>query len=350
MRKQILAALVLAVSAVVMLASCATAKDVGITGDAQKDVEITVDAQPVAGASVIDEIDAEDETVCSGTETAEVPVEGPKTFTYEWLGARITADVYPGMAVLRYPAGSVSLDRVVEFMAFAVDSYGYMLEGVTYSAEDGEITFLYPEQWGEAEFKLAEKILMDSIPAFFAEDLAEKTTEEPVPAVEVAEIEQEPAVEMSAEEKAEAGIEIAEISYYDPYEYTMEDTIAMYQPEEEAPQEIAAEPVQQAGDDLDGFVSLESAEVDLSAFTWITGSDETGDQAEDVLMPYAAEVPAENVAPVAELPEPETPAESVQAGETGKTDRTETVTWVIWGLVALGLLVLGLSNLKRRKN
>lgn len=351
--------LLLVLVAVAVLTGCATAvKDVQPGNAAQPDGTVPAQAGETApdmpgetaGAASEPETPYEEPAVHAYHEEPAVHTYygEPVIHAYEWMGTALTAYVYPSHAELVYPEGAVPAEAVGEFMAYVSDSYGYMFEGATYSVSDGKVSFDYPQTWGDAEFALAERILMENIPLWFGTGTVEPDGNDPVSDDVVEEFRMDPG------ERQAAGIEITGSSEGNPDEFSLEDIIMMYEPEYTyAGNDVSAQyqDIARAGSD--------DAWVDLSAFTWIT--PEPGDvQDAGTAEPHAGQEHAvAGTVPVQQAQE--TPASAAAAPVTAvvtgdaepvkdSVNRVRTIiSWIVWGLVGAGLLVLAITNARKRK-
>lgn len=360
MKKSFLAVLLAAMVIVSVLSSCATST--------QKSPAETIPesiAEPVRAEQ--EQVQEEEQPVLPSDPSEEEPSEEEPAVTevpsvtelheYEIMGVGIDVYVSPGHAELLYPADMADQKTVSEFLAYAIESYGYMLEGLSYEVADGEIDFRYPAQWGYAELGLMERILTDSAPLFFGQTAA-PVEEEPEYIIE--EIAEEQTV-LTPEQKAEAGIEIVGTSTGETGTYSLEDIIAMYQPEGENPETSTAPAYLPAEDDLSGFEFLEPQTIDLSEFTWIT--DVKDGSAAEKIQQSVSEISAAEERIQQSVSETSAAAEADKQAETAAPVSAEkqaeyvatedpkgvSASLVVWILVGIGLAALGIVTLMSKK-
>lgn len=351
MKKSFLAVLLAAMVIVSVLSSCATST--------QKSPAETIPE------SIVEPVRAEEEQEQPAL-PSDLPEEEPavteipsvtELHEYEIMGVGIDVYLSSDHAELLYPADMVDQKTVSDFLAYAIESYGYMLDGLSYEVADGEVDFRYPAQWGYAELGLMERILTDSAPLFFGQTAAPVEEEPGDIIVEIAEDQ----TVLTPEQKAEAGIEIVGTSTGEIGTYSLEDIIAMYQPEGENPETSTAPAYQPAEDDLSGFEFLEPQTIDLSEFTWITDVKD-GSAAEKIQQPVseisaAAEKIQQSVSEISAAAEADKQTETASPVSAEKqTVNVATVdpkgvpaSIVVWILVGIGLVVLGIVTLMLKK-
>ena len=106
-----------------------------------------------------------------------VPVEKKYTLFTE---GDITVVADKGKATITYPAQYITEDDIDAAALVAYEGFSsiYDLSEVYYEAEDGVLTIYYPESWGVEELAVAEKAVMDVLPAYVEAVLASATTAE----------------------------------------------------------------------------------------------------------------------------------------------------------------------------
>ena len=106
-----------------------------------------------------------------------VPVEKKYTLFTE---GDITVVADKGKATITYPAQYITEDDIDAAALAAYEGFSsiYDLSEVYYEVEDGVLTIYYPESWGVEELAVAEKAVMDVLPAYVEAVLASATTAE----------------------------------------------------------------------------------------------------------------------------------------------------------------------------
>ncbi len=164
------------------LAGCSTAP--------KQDVGDIVIAEPVAEPAA--ETATEPVVEPSGESKVEPVIEAVKYVPVEkkytlFTEGDITVVADKGKATITYPAQYITEDDIDAAALAAYEGFSsiYDLSEVYYEAEDGVLTIYYPESWGVEELAVAEKAVMDVLPAYVEAVLASATTEETVEPAEI---------------------------------------------------------------------------------------------------------------------------------------------------------------------
>ena len=115
---------------------------------------------------------------------APAPVEEPIVVSLEPIVQRyilgnseIVVKAELGKAEVTYPAALFTEEELVAALTYAVETYPALVNLVTYDYKPGDITFRYPEEWGVADYKYAENLVLGYVDAALASIAAEQETE-----------------------------------------------------------------------------------------------------------------------------------------------------------------------------